>query len=299
MPAGKSVSHMKTEGTLRVERKIRIEREDAGSICDCLAAETGLSKSKIKTAMLKGAVQLKRPGRGKRRIRRATTPLHPGDLLELHYDAHKLAAVPPSARCLADRSQYSVWFKPAGLMTQGNDYGDHCALIRQVQQHFDPPRAAHAVHRLDREVAGILLVAHSRDAAARLSALFRNREIEKLYWATVHGVVDRATGGGCIDKFLDGKPAATDYTVLARDETHRTTRLEIRTATGRRHQIRRHLAWLGHPVMGDPAYGSGNKNAGGLQLCATRLAFTCPYRRDRVVFDLNQLLPDRGEDGCT
>ena len=87
--------------------------------------------------------------------------------------------------------------------------------------------------------------------------------------------------------------------MLACDAANQTSRLEIRTATGRKYQIRRHLAGSGHPVMGDPVYGSGNKNTVGLQLCATRLTFTCPYRRDRVVFDLNQLLPDRGEDGCT
>ena len=289
-----SLSGMKTKDALRLELRVRIERGEAGSICDRLAAETGLSKSKIKKAMQKGAVQLKRAGRRRKRIRRATAPLRPGDLLELHYDEHKLAAVPPSARCLVDRSHYSVWFKPAGLMTQGNDYGDHCALIRQAQKHFNPPRAAFAVHRLDREAAGLLLVAHSRDTAARLSKLFRDRNIEKLYRATVRGDMGRTAGSGRIDLPLDGKPAVTTYTVLSKDEANQTTRLEIRTASGRKHQVRRHLAWFGHAVMGDPAYGSGNKNADGLQLCATRLVFICPYSRERVVFDLDRLLPGGG-----
>ncbi len=290
---------MKTQRPQRVTLKIRIEHNDAGSVCDTLSAESGLSKSKIKTAMKKGAVKLKRTGRGKKRIRRATAALRSGDLVELHYDERKLSVAPPAARRLADCSRFSVWFKPAGLMTQGNVYGDHCALVRQVETYFETPRPVLPVHRLDREASGLVLLAHSRAAAARLSELFRRRDIEKVYRATVRGDIGQAAVTGRIDRPLDGKPAVTIYTVLSYNPGENTSCLEIRTGSGRKHQIRRHLASAGHPVMGDPAYGRDNKNTTGLMLCATRLAFSCPFEHHRLVFDLNQLLSGQDNDVCS
>lgn len=289
---------IKTDRPHRLALRVQIEHENAGSICDYLAAETGISKTKIKVAMQKGAVQLKRSGRGRKRIRRATTPLRRGDRLELHYDDAVLATTPPDASCLANLTHYSVWFKPAGLMTQGTRFGDHCSLIRQAERHFKLRRPVFPVHRLDREATGLVLLAHSRSAADKLSQLFRERGIEKHYRATVRGEVGPPTSSGTIDLPLDGKPAVTNYTVVSFDLTGKTTRLEIRTESGRKHQIRRHLASIGHPVMGDPAYGRGNKSATGLQLWATRLAFTCPYRNKLIAFDLIALLPEYGRGLC-
>ncbi len=286
-------------GPHRLRRKLTIEREPAGSICDFLAAETGLSKSKIKTAMQKGAVQLKRPGRSRKRIRRATATLRRGDQIEFYYDAAILATEPPAASCLADRSHYSVWYKPAGLLTQGTFFGDHCALVRQAEKVYDLQRPVFPVHRLDREATGLVLLAHSRDAADSLSKLFRQRRIEKVYRATVRGEVGLPASTGRIDCPLDGKPAVTSYTVVSLDPDNNTSKLEIRTGSGRKHQIRRHLASSGHPVMGDPYYGSDNKTAAGLHLCATQLAFHCPYQHKHLSFALSHLLPDHGCSVCS
>jgi tRNA pseudouridine32 synthase/23S rRNA pseudouridine746 synthase len=104
---------------------------------------------------------------------------------------------------------------------------------------------------------------------------------------------------GRIDQPLDSQPAATIYTVLSFDAGENTSLLEIRTVSGRKHQIRRHLTSIGHPVMGDPAYGRSNKTSAGLQLCATRLGLICPYQHHRLVFDLNRLLPGQGCSVCS
>jgi tRNA pseudouridine32 synthase/23S rRNA pseudouridine746 synthase len=168
-----------------------------------------------------------------------------------------------------------VWFKPPGLMAQGTAYGDHCALLRQVESHFHPRRPAFLVHRLDREVAGLMLVAHDGRAAARLSALFREHRITKLYRVRVRGEMQPQAGK--IDLPLDGKAALTRYTVIAYDRAAHSTTLEVDIATGRLHQIRRHFAMIGHGVMGDPRYGTGNKNRSGLQLEAAGLRFRCPF----------------------
>jgi len=74
-----------------------------------------------------------------------------------------------------------------------------------------------------------------------------------------------------------------DETLATNSEQHSAT-LELIIHTGRRHQIRRHLALIGHPVLGDPRYGTGNKNTAGLQLTAVALSFVCPLRKRAVAF---------------
>jgi tRNA pseudouridine32 synthase/23S rRNA pseudouridine746 synthase len=258
---------------------------DPDTACAVLAARSGLSKIRVKDAMQKGAAWLTSKRGKRRRIRRATTAVVPGDRLALYYDAAILAAKPPRARMVADRRDYSVWFKPAGLMTQGTDFGDHCCLLRQVDVFFRSRRPVFPVHRLDREAAGILLLAHSKSAAAKLSRLFRNRSIAKHYRAEVLGPIP-AGRRQRIEVPLDGKPALTEYALIAfRPETG-TSCVDVWITTGRLHQIRRHFDMIGHPVIGDPRYGTGNKNTAGLRLAAVGLAFDCPFSGKTVRFTL-------------
>jgi tRNA pseudouridine32 synthase/23S rRNA pseudouridine746 synthase len=185
-----------------------------------------------------------------------------------------LAVTPPALRLVADRRRYSVWFKPAGVLAEATDYGDHCAMERLVAQVLQPERPVFIVHRLDREAQGLMLVAHDRDAAARLSRLFGGSAVDKRYRVQVRG---RLAEPGTVEQALDGKPARTDYLPLDYDAGADVTTLEVRIHTGRLHQIRRHLEGIGHPVMGDPRYGRGNKNTAGLRLAAARLAFADPF----------------------
>ncbi len=257
---------------MSLTRTITVAQGPPATACELLAAAAGLPKGRIKDAMTKGAVWLRHGGK-RRRLRRATALPAPGDVLELFYDEELLVREPPLPRCLADERHYTIWYKPPGLLAQGNDYGDHCSLLRQAELHTRRP--VFLVHRLDREAAGLMLVAHTREAAARLSRLFREKRIDKLYRVRVRGRLPAP--GGVIALPLDGKPARTEYTVSRYDSATDTTLAEVRLASGRLHQIRRHLALLGHPVMGDPRYGTGNKDAAGLQLLAAGLAFRCPF----------------------
>lgn len=278
----KLIENIKMDSQQRFSLKRTVEAGIAQTCSDYLAEHAGLSKGKVKDAMAKGAVWLGRRGGKRRRLRRATTALQPGDVLELYYDEALLRIAPPAARCVDDRRRYSVWFKPAGLMAQGTEYGDHCALLRQVENHFHPRRPVFVVHRLDREAAGLMLVAHDGRAAARLSALFRDHLITKHYRVRVSGEVRPCQGE--IDLPLDGRPALTRYTVAAYDPVAGITTLDVTIATGRLHQIRRHFAMIGHGVMGDPRYGKGNKNREGLQLEATGLHFRCPVTGRDLVY---------------
>jgi tRNA pseudouridine32 synthase/23S rRNA pseudouridine746 synthase len=260
--------------------KKEVRKDDPGTTaCDLLVRYTGLPKMRIKDAMAKGAVW-KRTGKGRGRVRRATAPVRPGDILELFYDPALLSLEPLQARCILDRTGWSIWFKPGGMLAQGTDYGDHCSLLRQVELAFKPAREAYPVHRLDREAEGLVLIAHTRKAARGLSGMFQGREVRKRYQAEVLGRLKDAQG--CIDLPLDRKPSITRYSVLSHDPVSDVSRVALEIETGRLHQIRRHLEAIGHPVMGDPRYGSGNKDGRPMRLTACGLEFTCPFSGEKI-----------------
>jgi tRNA pseudouridine32 synthase/23S rRNA pseudouridine746 synthase len=177
--------------------------------------------------------------------------------------------------------RWSAWVKPAGLLTQGTPFGDHASLLRLVEKALDRP--AFPVHRLDREVEGLVLVAHDERAAAALSELFRTGKVVKRYRAEVLGDVASALGReGVVETPLDGKDARTSWRVVACDAERGATTLDVTIETGRQHQIRRHLESIGHPVMGDPRYGAGNKNRDGMRLAAVFLAFEEPFTGEAI-----------------
>ncbi|HHO75512.1 MAG TPA: RluA family pseudouridine synthase [Deltaproteobacteria bacterium] len=255
---------------------------NAGIASDVLAEHTGISKAKVKDAMNKGAVWLKRAKGRRMCLRRAKAQVVSGDTLELYYDPQLLALTPGRAECLADHDHYSVWYKPAGLLTQGTNFGDHCSLLRQAELYFVPRREVFLVHRLDREASGLVILAHSRTAAAKLSALFQQGLVEKHYRIEVLGDLSGKTRG-VIDLPIDTKEASTVFEVIKYDPGSHTSLVDVQIKTGRLHQIRRHFSMIGFPVMGDPRYGRGNKNEQGMMLEAVSLAFECPFLHKRVM----------------
>ena len=169
------------------------------------------------------------------------------------------------------------------------------------------------VHRLDRDTSGLLVVAKTEEALENLSDQFRDRTVFKSYVALVHGRVEDAAGR--IDQPLardpgnrtrmavvrSGRSALTLY--KARKHYDRFTLLNVELKTGRTHQIRVHLAWLHHPVVGDETYGGGRdnniqdarlrsrvRNLGRHFLHAERLAITHPNTGARLEF--HAPLPD-------
>lgn len=246
---------------------------------DLLAAQTGLPKQRLKDALNKGAVWLKR-GKAELRLRRATKELLAGDRLALYYDAELLQREPPQPTLIADERDYSVWYKPAGMLAQGTQFGDHCALLRWSETAFTPPRTAFLVHRLDREAEGLMVIAHSPKAARALSALWQqgDRQLQKIYTVTVAGIAGEVGSRFHVDAPLDGKESLTEFEVVGIDPEQERTQLRVNLITGRKHQIRRHLAGIGHPVIGDYRYGRGGEQ---LQLRASELIFRCPLTRQQ------------------
>jgi tRNA pseudouridine32 synthase/23S rRNA pseudouridine746 synthase len=273
--------------------KIRISRDDPPTLCEAIAVHTGLSKTRIKIALNRGAVWARKAKGKRRRIRRATSQMRAGDQIYCYYDEAVLNLVPPQSRCIRDFNQYSIWHKPAGLMTQGSRFGDHCSLGRQIEQQFTPKRCVFLVHRIDREATGLVLVAHDRTAAAKFSSLFRLRKVQKRYRIHVTGNLYHHAPSGRIEIPLDNREASTTYRIISFDPELNQSVVEVELHSGRRHQIRRHFDLIGFPVIGDPRYGINNKNKEGMQLVAYALAFKCPLGNGsiHVEIDPDEVLP--------
>ena len=153
------------------------------------------------------------------------------------------------------------------------------------------------VHRLDFETSGVMVFARTRLAQRHLNWQFQRREVDKTYLAWVQGRVQDTRGQ--IDLpltcdwpnrprqkvcYREGRPAVTDWRVL--DRANDTSRVMLYPRTGRSHQIRVHLAAIGHPILGDPWYGppSALNAADRLQLHAAGIGFRHPEGGDRVSF---------------
>lgn len=165
--------------------------------------------------------------------------------------------------------------KPAGLLSQGDDSGD-LSLVdlarAYLKERYAKPGNVYVglVHRLDRNASGVVVLARTSKAAARLSAGFRDERVDKLYLAVCGGEPEPPVGtlrhwlAAAGDRqgitrvasapFAGARDSRLDYRVLESSGGH--SLLEVAPITGRRHQIRAQLAAAGHPLLGDVKYGS-------------------------------------------
>ncbi len=270
-----------TKKVQRLEQTVEAG-EDGIKAIDLLAQTVPLSRQKLKQAMEKGGVWLKKARGGRRRLRRAKTLLQKGDALELHYDTFIMASEAPVPELIADKKAYSVWFKPENMLSQGSKFADHCAITRWVEKNHTPRRAVYLVHRLDRAASGLMLLAHDQKTAAKLSKLFSTRRIQKRYRVVVEGRFEEDLPLQ-INTPLDGK--AAESVVLSACPEEARSELVVEIKTGRKHQIRRHLSEQGWPVLGDKLYGE-NSTQGSLMLKADYLSFVCPVSGMPVTYQL-------------
>ncbi len=261
---------------------------DGESAIALLATASGLSKQNIKQVMQNGAVWLSHH-KNTRRVRRAKQKLNPGDELHLYYDHAIQSSIAPTPQLIADEGDYSIWFKPQRMYSQGTKWGDHCTISRWVERHLD--RSTFIVHRLDRAATGLILLAHKKRSAAALSALFAERKINKRYRARVHGEFQLEPL--LLDQPIDGREARSHARLIRFDEQQHCSLVEIDIDTGRKHQIRRHLSAAGHAIIGDRLYGceiEGEPVSENLQLLAYQLSFADPASGEQKNYSVPEKL---------
>lgn len=189
--------------------------------------------------------------------------------------------------------------KPAGMVVHAGAGAHSGTLTNALVHRFGTLSSVGGgvrpgiVHRIDRYTSGVLLVARTDTAHLSLARQFASRTVEKGYIALVHGVVPTDTGRitkpitrdpihrtRMTARMDSGRTALTDYKVLRRFEKH--TLLEVRIGTGRTHQIRVHLASIGHVVAGDKLYGAPAGPSARFFLHAARISFDSPTTGERV-----------------
>jgi 23S rRNA pseudouridine1911/1915/1917 synthase len=208
-------------------------------------------------------------------------------------------ALPNGIRVVFEDDCVIVVDKPAGLLTMGTDSERKKTLYAALRAYLNSKRPSEKifiVHRLDREASGLLVFAKTDQAKEHLQNQFKDHSAGRIYAAIAEGRVlpeqftmrSILTENSAFRVYSTknagaGKPAVTHVRVVKRNA--RTSMLEVRLETGRKHQIRVHLAERGHPIAGDKVYGSRSNSLGRLALHGTQLEFEHPRTKQRLRFD--------------
>ncbi len=261
------------------------------STLQALVRISALTEAQIMDAAQKGAVwvSLQRGGGNTRprRLHALATDVVEGSTLMLNHDPLVLAQQPRAMFCVSDQVNYGVWFKPSGMLCQGSKWSDH-TVATQVASGISA-RHCYLVHRLDKATCGLLIIAYTKNALRKLSALFEQRSIDKYYQAYVKGEFS-APMPLQLDTPIDQRAALTIVQSVQYNKQFDRSALRLRIETGRKHQIRRHLAALGYPVIGDRLYsgpGAVNDAVEDLQLVAHALRFECPFSGEDIAVSID------------
>ena len=284
-------------------RGTRLDRFLSDSLRD-----VDLSREKLKTAIRAGQVRVD----GAAWIK-PNESLRGGETIELVLETPVTSVAPEAGalNVLYRDADLLVLDKPAGLTVHPAPSQPDGTLVHRLVHHFPELAAMEGfrpgiVHRIDKDTSGLLLVALTEGARLALSQAFADREVDKEYLALVHGcpvrnegVIDISIGRHPTHKTRmaalerGGNPARSAWRVLHRDPGGRFSLLRVRIFTGRTHQIRVHMAYLGHPIWGDTLYGGGpgrdadhalRRLASRQMLHAHCIAFTHPETGERLTF---------------
>lgn len=292
-------------------RSARLEIEEGGERLDkfVASARADLSRTDVQRLIKAGEVQVNGEAE------KASYRLEPGDVVELTVTQEEEPTVEPEdipLDVLYEDDDLVAVYKPAGMVTHpayGNwtDTLVNAALYRWPQMEAVGGRErAGVVHRLDKDTSGVLVLAKTPEALDALQAQFKERTVYKRYLTLVEsvpsspsGIIDAPIGRDPNQRkrmavVQDGRPAVSRYDML--EDLQSNALLSVEPKSGRTHQIRVHLAWLGHPVVGDRLYGYRKQRIGlkRLFLHAADLHVDSPSTGQRLEF--HSALPASLED---
>jgi 23S rRNA pseudouridine1911/1915/1917 synthase len=259
--------------------KFEVTADEAGLRLDQVVPRhvAGLSRRQARAVIDLGGVFVDRA-----RVKVAGRPVRPGQVIEVHIGgALGRDRPPPEPAIVFVDDHVIVADKPAGLVTAPTPESDRGDLLDQLAQRYGE---VYLVHRIDLPTSGLLVFARTRDANKQLGDAFVRHDVDREYRAVVVGEVTAQT----IDRPISGKRAVTHVSIV--EPLARATLVAARLETGRTHQIRIHLAGLGHPVAGDHQHGGELARtfipkAPRLALHAAVLGFTHPATGERMRFE--------------
>ena len=220
-----------------------------------------------------------------------------GDVVEVGQKSYA-PALPEGLSILHEDDEVIVVLKAHGLLTVATERERETTAQAYLNAYLKQKggERIHVVHRLDRETSGVLVFAKTFDAREALKEQFARHDVGRIYVAVIEGEMQPRSGTirshlrerrdlrmESVEEHPDAKLAVTHYKTLK--SNGRYSLLEITLETGRKNQIRTHLAEAGHPVVGDRMYGSEVNPLDRLGLHARRLGFAHPKSGKRLVFD--------------
>lgn len=306
------------------ERTFRIQShpQDCGSRLDAflgrhasaLAGMNALSREQVKRLIKHGCVLVDGVAQTKPSLR-----LSGGEVVDVRMDTapvrEQAEAMPGRLDVIYEDDQILIINKPAGLTVHPAPSCDEPTLVNRLvarwpdMAHLDKDRPG-IVHRIDKDTSGIIVAARTNAARLALSEAFSSRNVDKEYIALAHGVPEPPDGA--VDAPIGrhptvkvrmavcakgGRHALSEYRTLHADPLGRWSLLAVKIHTGRTHQIRVHMDYIGHPLLGDPVY--GHKNAAGAEavdalpeplrpcrqmLHAWTIGFDHPVSREHLTF---------------
>ncbi len=258
-----------------------------------MKAMQGISRSRAKAILSGGGVRVNRAI-----VKQFDTPLKPRDIVEVSKQKPKATFQNRYVRIVYEDRHVIVIEKAAGILSMANVQGAFCvkSVLDDYFRKSHQRCRAHVVHRLDRETSGLLVYAKTMEAEQILEHNWQDIVTDRRYIALVSGQMEKKKG--TVKSWLkenaayvtysstregDGKLAITHYETLETNEQHSLVRLKLET--GRKNQIRVHMADLGHPVCGDTKYGNGDDPIHRLALHAYRLHFYHPITGEHLRFE--------------
>jgi len=252
-----------------------------------ITTKAGMKKA-IKKALVKVDGQVGTSGRY----------LRGGEKLELMLQDKSASekVVELAIEVLYEDDYLAVIVKPAGIVVSGNKFKTienalpFNLMISPLSDGLLRPKPA---HRLDYPTSGLLLIGKTSQAVLLLNKMFEDKQIQKIYHAVTMGEMPKA---GELDLPIDGKESLTDFEVLQTVDSakyHYLNLVKLVPHTGRRHQLRIHMAHIGNPIFGDRLYGEeGNILQGkGLYLHASAIEFRHPFQDETI--SIKQALPQK------